>query len=147
MSTTDGNDDEPAAVEVQSEDLEERIEHYLWVRTQLEKIDAKWEEERKEMVVAKNRLEGRIHAFLNEHNITGSVKTKAGTAYLSTRYTASLADPHAFMDYVVNTGQFDLLERRASVTAVKKYAEDNNGKLPAGCNISAHRSLKVTRSK
>lgn len=140
-------DDEtaPAEIELKSDDLELQISQFIWVRDQLAKIDKQWEDEREEMVLHKSRLEGKIHKFLLDHNITGSVKTKAGTAYTSTKYTASLADPKAFMDYVVNTGQFDLLERRASVTAVKQFIEDNNGQLPAGCNLSSHTSLRVRR--
>ena len=138
-------DEEPPSVELKSEDLELQISNFIWVRDQLAKIDKKWEDERAEFVTMKSKLEGRIQTFLSDHNITGSVKTKAGTAYMSTKYTASLADPKAFMDYVVNSGEFDLLERRASVTAVKQFIEDHNGQQPAGCNLSSHKSLRVRR--
>lgn len=136
---------EPPSIELKSEDLELQISNFIWVRDQLAKIDKKWEDERAEMVNYKARLEGRIQTFLSDHNISGSVKTNAGTAYMTTKYTASLADPKAFMDYVVNSGEFDLLERRASVTAVKQFVEDHNGQLPAGCNLSSHKSLRVRR--
>lgn len=139
------DDPETPEIELKSDDLELQISNFIWVRDALAKVDKQWEDERSDLVHMKERLEGRIHKFLRDHNITGSVKTKAGTAYTSTKYTASLADPKAFMDYVVNTGQFDLLERRASVTAVKQFIEDNNGQLPAGCNISSHTSLRVRR--
>lgn len=139
------DDTETPAIELKSDDLELQISNFIWVRDALAKVDKQWEDERADLVSMKERLEGRIHKFLRDHNITGSVKTQAGTAYTSTKYTASLADPKAFMDYVVNTGQFDLLERRASVTAVKQFIEDNNGQLPAGCNISSHTSLRVRR--
>ncbi len=126
------------------EDLDKRISQYIWARDQLAKIDAKWEKERQEIVDVKARLEGVIHQFLTDNNITGSIKTKSGTAYISRKWSASLSDPKAFIDYVVNTGQFDLLERRASVTAVKQFVEDNKF-LPAGCSLSSHPSLRVRR--
>lgn len=137
--------DEPEVtpVVVDSEDLNERISQFIWARDQLAKLDERWENERKELVSIKSLLEGRIQAFLEANNVE-SIKTKAGTAYTTIKWSAPVADPQAFIDYVVNTGQFDLMERRASVTAVKKFVEDNKF-LPAGVSLSHHKSLRVRR--
>ena len=65
-----------------------------------------------------------------------NVKTPYGTAYWSTHYTASVANPSAFKDFVVQTGAFDLMETRASKLAVKSYIE-GHGEAPPGVNFSA----------
>jgi hypothetical protein len=70
--------------------------------------------------------------------------TKGGTIYTSTRYTASLADPEAFMKFVIETRQFDLLDRKANSTAVKDYVGEHNV-LPTGCNLTAMKTLGVRR--
>ena len=74
-----------------------------------------------------------------------SVKTKEGTVYASTRYTASLADPQAFMDYVIKHTAFDLLDRKANATAVRDFVENHNA-LPPGVNLNAIRTVGVRRA-
>jgi hypothetical protein len=48
------------------------------------------------------------------------------------------------MDFVLENKQFDLLERRASATAVKAYVEEHN-MLPTGVNLNALSSIGVRR--
>lgn len=138
------SDDPEVAAEAGSEDLDLQITNFIAVRDELAAIDKKWEAERAEMAGYKNRLEGRIQAILESHN-QESARTKSGTAYFTRKWSAPLADPQAFMDYVVNSGEFDLLERRANVTAVKQYVEDHQGQLPAGCSLSSYKSVRVKR--
>lgn len=74
-----------------------------------------------------------------------SVKTKAGTAYTTTRYTASLADPKAFMDFVIANNKFDLMDRKANAPAVRDFVKET-GSLPPGANLSAIRQVGVRRA-
>jgi hypothetical protein len=74
-----------------------------------------------------------------------SVRTKAGTVYSSTRYSASLADPQAFMNYVKTTDNFDLLDRKANATAVREHVATQGG-LPPGVNLNAIRTVGVRRA-
>lgn len=83
---------------------------------------------------------------MKANNMT-SAKTEAGTATLSTRYTASLADPDAFMQFVRANDMFELLDRRANATAVKEYVRTNQGRTPPGVNLSALESLSVTKPR
>lgn len=74
-----------------------------------------------------------------------SIKTKNGTVYTTTRYSASLADPQAFMEYVKSTDNFDLLDRKANATAVRDHVKEQ-GSLPPGANLSAIRTVGVRRA-
>ncbi len=74
-----------------------------------------------------------------------NIKTAHGTCYSTTRYTASLADPEAFMKFVRDTGSFDLLDRKANVTAVKDYVAEKSC-LPPGVNLSAIKTVGVRRA-
>lgn len=71
-----------------------------------------------------------------------SVKTSAGTAYRTEKSSVSLEDPDAFMRHVIGTQQFDLLDRKANVTAVKDFVKDH-GHLPPGANLSTIFTLGV----
>lgn len=73
-----------------------------------------------------------------------SVSTPAGTFYRSKSYSASLADPQAFMDYVVANQKFELLDRRANVTAVRRFVTEQKG-LPPGCNLNTKSTIGVRR--
>lgn len=127
-----------------AEDIDKRIAQYIDIRDALKRVDEKWEAERKPLLDIQERLSGMIRAFMETNNITDNLKSKSGTCYLSTRWTASLADPQAFMNYVIATNKFELLDRRANTTAVKDYVKEFNT-LPAGCNLNAIQTVGVRR--
>jgi len=69
-----------------------------------------------------------------------TVPTTAGTAYWSVHSSASVAAPAVFKDYVFSSPEYhDLIEVRASKTAIKSYVEAH-GAPPPGVNFS---SIKV----
>ena len=75
----------------------------------------------------------------------GADSVKTNEARASTpRYSASLADPKAFMDYIKTHEAWDLLDRKANATAVKEFVAEK-GFLPPGANLSAIRTINVRR--
>jgi hypothetical protein len=122
--------------------IEQWTEWYVALRDKVRAFDDRISEERKKLTEPMQVLEGRIQKFLSESNIE-SLKTKAGTCYVSTRYTASVADGEAFMNYVKD-GHWDLIERRANATAVRDFVKEHNH-LPAGVNLTALQSVGVRR--
>lgn len=74
-----------------------------------------------------------------------SVKTEFGTAYASTRSTASVADREAFMNFVKEKQEWSLLEIRAAKLAVEQYKAANED-LPPGINWREERVVNVRRS-
>jgi len=75
-----------------------------------------------------------------------SVKTPFGTAYASTRSTASVADREAFMEFVKEKQEWSLLEIRAAKLAVEQYKTANDD-LPPGINWREERVVNVRRSQ
>jgi hypothetical protein len=86
--------------------------------------------------------------FLEVFDETGmdSVKTEFGTAYTSTRNTASVADRETFMEFVKAKDEWPLLEVRASKAAVEQYRDSNDGNLPPGINWRSERVVNIRRS-
>lgn len=125
--------------------LDIRVQQYVQVRDALKALDDEYQKKREPLIEVQNLLTGWIMEFLNKTG-SQSVKTVHGTCYQSTRYTASLADPDAFMKFVIANGKFDLLDRRANATAVKDYVAENAGQLPPGANLSAVKTLGVRRA-
>lgn len=125
------------------EDMEKRVGQFVKVRDMLEALDKKHSAEREPLISLRDRLQGKIQEFMSQNKLE-NLKTAAGTAYTSSRTTASLADPHAFMEYVITSKQFDLLDRRANSTAVKAHVQDKGG-LPPGCNLTTIETVGVRR--
>ena len=126
-----------------AEDMNKRTMQYIQIRDALKRVDEKYDAERKPLLEIQEQLAGIIRSFMDTNKLD-NLKTAAGTCYTSTRYTASLADPQAFMDFVIRTGKFELMDRRANSTAVKDFVEENNH-LPTGCNLNAVQTLGVRR--
>jgi hypothetical protein len=124
--------------------VEKRVKQYIEIRDALKEMDAKHDEARKPLVELQNLLTGWMQNFLEQAG-ADSVKTPEGTCYSTTRFTASLADPEAFMSFVKTTNNYDLLDRKANVTACRDFAAEN-GTLPPGVNMSAIRTVGVRRA-
>lgn len=126
-----------------AEDIDKRTAQYIWARDCIAKLKQKHTEELKPLLQIQEELAGRIQSFMEANNITDGLKTSGGTCYLSTKYTASVADGEAFMNFV-KQGNWDLIERRANPTAVRDYVKEHNN-LPAGVNLTAFQQLGVRR--
>ena len=124
--------------------VDKRVEQYVKLRDHIDKLKERHAEELKPFIETQNLLSGWMLSFL-ERTGSQSIKTKAGSFYVTTRYSASLADADAFMKHVVSTGQFELLDRRANSTAVKDYIEKNKCP-PPGVNMSAVQQVGVRRA-
>lgn len=131
---------DPAATAVTAK-VETRIQQYISCRNQIKAANDKHETAMKPLVDLQNMLTGWLQNFLETAGAE-SVKSAHGTVYSSTRYTASLADPAAFMKFVQDNNLFDLLDRKANVTAVKDYVAEHNV-LPPGVNMSAIKTIGV----
>lgn len=128
---------------VKDERLDKWVKQFLWARDAKKRLEDEYEEKVKELRDIMEHLQGRLQTFLDTHGLQ-NVQTKFGTVHHTTRYTASLADPKAFMDFVIATGKFELLDRKANAAAVKDYVGANN-QLPPGCNLSAIKSVGVRK--
>jgi hypothetical protein len=121
-----------------------RIHQYVQIRDKLKAMDEEHEEKREKLVKIQSLLSGYMEQFLEKVGAQ-NIKTPFGTCHRTTRYTSSLADPDAFMNFVTSTGKFELLDRRANSEAVKDYVNEH-GVLPPGVNLSALRSIGVRRA-
>ena len=126
-----------------SEDLAKRVGQYVAVRDELKRRKTAYEESIVKLKGVQEELAGILEAALDAANAL-NVKTEAGTFYRSIKYTASLADPDVFMNFVIANNKFELIDRRANATAVRDYVKGTN-QLPPGCNLSAISKIGVRR--
>lgn len=134
----------PAPVGRVTATVEKRVREYIMVRDHIKKMDEAHDKAKEEYVKLQNFLTGWLQQFMEQAG-ADNIKTSEGTCYNSVRYSAGLADPEAFMAFVKSTGSYDLLDRKANVTAVKAYVEEHKVP-PPGVNLSALKTVGVRRA-
>lgn len=124
--------------------IDTRVEQYIKLRDKIKEIETKHKEELKPYKDTLEKLNAVILAHLN---LVGgeSIRTSAGTAYITAKKSASLADPQAFMEYVISNEAWDLLDRKANSTAVADYIEQHDAP-PPGVNFTTTNVVGVRRS-
>jgi hypothetical protein len=73
-----------------------------------------------------------------------SIKTSSGTVYQRIERSATVKDRKAFSEYVINTGEYDLIDWRANKVGVFAHMEKNAIDVP-GVNTSAYMAIGVRR--
>lgn len=124
--------------------IQDRIEQYIRLRDKIKQLD---DEHKDKMKPFKETLD-KLNAVMLDHlNQIGadSVKSQSGTVYRTTRRTASLEDADAFMRHVIGSEAWELLDRKANVTACEDFAKEN-GVLPPGVKVSTTIQVGVRRS-
>ena len=129
--------------DVLKSNMQKRIKQYIAVRDHIKVIEERHEKELAQWKSDKEKLTGIIQECLIAAGAE-SIATTEGTAYTTTRYTASLADPKAFMDFVISNKLFDLMDRKANAPAVRDYCAEK-GVLPPGVNLSSISTIGVRR--
>jgi hypothetical protein len=125
-------------------DISKRIDQYVRLRDEIKRLD---DEHKDKMKPYRDALE-KLNGLLLDHlNIVGgdSVKSEHGTVYRTQRRSASLADPDAFMRFVIENEAWDLLDRKANVTAVVDFIEENEV-APPGVSLNQAYIVGVRRS-
>jgi hypothetical protein len=124
-------------------DVNANVEEYIRTRDEIRDIESRHKDELRPY---KQKLEELGGVLLEQLQTVGGdgVRTKSGTVYVTEKRSASLADPALFMDYVVQNSAWDLLDRKANVTAVTDYIAEHNA-APPGVNYSAVLTVGVRR--
>lgn len=125
-------------------DINTLVAEYVLLRDEIKTKEA---EQKLELKPLKETLDELNVNLLDKLNQVGgnSIATDSGTVYRTEKKSASLADPKAFMDYVLENNAFDLLDRKANVTAVTEFIKENNAP-PPGVNFSSTYVVGVRRA-
>ena len=117
---------------------------YVRLRNEVDKIKDEQVKVLEPYEREKEELIARMLRFLDD---TGqdSAKTAEGTVRSTIKYSASVPDKEAFMDFVRQNDLYELMDRRANALACKDFAKEH-GALPPGVKLSSHRSIGVTKS-
>lgn len=126
------------------DNVEKWVRQYIFLRDRKKDLETKHRKELEEVNLYMDHVAGNLQTFLDNSGVE-SASTKAGTVYTTVRHSASLADPSEFMKFVIANEQWDLLDRRANVTACRDYVKEHDGNLPPGVNLSSLATVGVRR--
>lgn len=123
----------------------EAIETYISLR---DEIAQKKKAHEAEIAPLKERMDKIEAKFLEAFNRMGTDNMSVrgvGTAFRSTKTSASVADKESFMEFVKDGGNWHLLEVRAAKTAVDEYVSRHETP-PPGVNYNTMVSVNFQRS-
>jgi hypothetical protein len=128
----------PAAI-----DINVRINQYVSLRDKIQALDKAHKEKMAPFREMLDTLGGVLLTHLD--NIAAdSVATPSGTVYKTVKNSASIADGGAFWNYVNTSGDWDLIDKKANVTAVMEFIEHHNAP-PPGVNFTSVMTVGVRR--
>lgn len=125
--------------------LSEAVSLYIQMRDKKAQMKAEFDAQVAPLQEKMDKLEAKLLDVFNKVGMD-SVKTEFGTAYATTRSSASVADRDTFMEYVKANEEWALLEVRVSKTAVDQFRSANDNELPPGINIREERVVNIRRS-
>lgn len=124
--------------------VDEIVARYIALRDKKAEIKAKYDAEVEAIDAAMNRVENYLLKLMTELGVE-SIRTSAGTPYVSRRTSATVADWDAFLGWVQRNGEWSMLERRANKTVVQSWRDEHND-LPPGLNWREERVVNIKRS-
>lgn len=123
--------------------VELRVEQYVKLRDLKAEMEDKHAEQLRPVTETMSMIEEELKQAMLAVN-TDSMKTKAGTASLKTKATASAADIDQFWTWIITQGAFDMLDKKPNVTAITEYVKAN-GVAPPGVNYNTRLTVGVRR--
>ena len=100
--------------------LSEAVSLYIQLRDKKAQMKAEFDAQVAPLQEKMDKLEAKLLEVFNKTGMD-SVKTEFGTAYTSTKNTASVADKDAFFQHVKANEDWQLMEIRCSKTGVEQY--------------------------
>jgi 3-phenylpropionate/cinnamic acid dioxygenase small subunit len=114
------------------------------LRDRVDEIERAYKEAVEPFETAKHEISDHLLKSLDRIGAT-SVRTNEGLVTATVKNSAKATDAAVFMDFVAETGELDLLDRRPNYTACKDYAEEHGKPVP-GVQLNSYRMVRVTKS-
>lgn len=124
--------------------LEGMLTGYIALRDRKEEIVKQQRAVVKEYDDAMGQIEDYLMGLLRGQRLQ-SLASKTGVAFIRRTRSATVGDKSVFREFVIENGNFDLVDFRANVEAVEGFVQENNGHTPPGVNFSVFEKVSVNR--
>ncbi len=124
------------------------IEKYMLLRKKKDELKTKYKEDVEKLDAFMERIEGALGQFLQTSG-SQNLKTAHGTAYLATKWSATVSDGEAFRTHLLrqlaNGKGWEGADIRANAPQIRKYLEENNS-LPPGVNLNQVIEVQIRKA-
>lgn len=124
--------------------IDDLIDRYIKLRDKKKQLKDEYEAKVAPYDAAMDKIENLMLTKMQEQGLK-SMPTSAGTAYIQTRTSATVADRELFKDWCENTDNWHLIDLRAQKTAIDAYKEEHDD-LPPGINYNQQVVVNIRRS-
>lgn len=124
--------------------IDDLIDRYIQLRDKKKALKDEYDAKVAPFDAAMDKIEAFMLTKMQETGQT-SMPTKAGTAYMTKRTSATVADRELFKDWCERTDNWHLIDLRAQKTAIDAYKEETDD-LPPGINYSQAVVVNIRRS-
>jgi len=128
-----------------SSEVEQAVAEFVRMRDERDALSVKQKEQLALLDDTLARGEAYLMGQLQAMGVD-SFKVGAGTVFTSTLARSSIPDKGAFSQFVLETGQVDLLQMRLANVNLEKWIGENDGNLPPGVSFSRERVVRVRRN-
>lgn len=126
--------------------VNEAVALYIQLRDKKAQMKKDYEESVAPVQEAMDKIEAKLLEAM-DYAGTDSLQCRGvGTAYVSLRTSASVADRETFIRHVKEHDDWGLLEVRAAKSGVEEYRAQHEGQLPPGVSVREERTVNVRRS-
>lgn len=126
-------------------EINKRVTQYIKLRDIIKKEDDDHEAKMKDKKQLLLRLNAAILEHFNTHGGDSITIRGVGTAYKTTKDSASIADGEEFKRWVIGGSLWEMTDWKANTTAVRDYIE-KNGAPPPGVNFRSVATVGVRRA-
>lgn len=123
---------------------DEIVQLYIALRDRRATRKAKYDADDADDKAKQEKLEGIMLHRMQESG-SESIRTQFGTAFKSTRTSATVADRDMFLQFVRENEAWEMLESRVNKTAVEQYRAAND-EIPPGVNVRTEVTVNFRRS-
>jgi hypothetical protein len=123
--------------------INDAVAAYMKLRSQKEKIEAAVKEDLGVVKAKMDKLEAWLKVEMDKQGLT-SVKSKYGTAFLTTTDYANVEKWDAVLEFVKQHSAYDLLEKRVSKIAVRGYIEQYKA-VPPGVTYGTKLEVNIRK--
>jgi hypothetical protein len=123
--------------------INDAVAAYMKLRSQKDAIEASVKEDLTKIKTKMDKLEAWLKSEMDKQGLT-SVKSKFGTAFLTTTDYANVENWDATLKFIRDNEAYDMLEKRVSKTAVRGYIEQNKV-VPPGVNYGTKLEVNVRK--
>lgn len=126
-------------------DFDTLVGKFIKLRDKIKEIEDRQSDELKPYKEMREKLEAKLLEHLETVG-ADKVGTAHGTVSKSIKHSASIADMNAFWNWCVTQGTFDLIDKKANVTAVRDHIAEH-GEPPPGVNFNSMQKVSVLRAR